>query len=183
FRGRGAPDDGTTRDTVPLGAAPNSNGLPATTTPDRNSEEQQNASPANTPDAGPGGPPMRGGPGGLLGATTPGSELVTLLDTDASNYTWVAAAVGSNSAAGAQLATGEPVMPIGGFNGSDPAPTLERFQQYVRGGEIHYFLGGGRGGPGGSTESESSRISDWVEQNFPATRVDGVTVYDLTTPN
>ena len=115
-----------------------------------------------------------------LGASTPGSELVALIETDASKYTWVAAAVGSNSAAGVQLATGMPVMPVGGFNGSDPAPTLEQFQQYVRDGEIHYFLGGGRGGPGGSTDSESSRISDWVEQNFTRTEVDGVPLYDLT---
>ena len=37
-------------------------------------------------------------------------------------YTWVAAAVGSNTAAGYQLASEEPVMAIGGFNGSDPSP-------------------------------------------------------------
>ena len=37
-------------------------------------------------------------------------------------YTWAAAAVGSNEAAGYQLASGEPVMAIGGFNGTDPAP-------------------------------------------------------------
>jgi hypothetical protein len=34
-------------------------------------------------------------------------------------------------------------MPIGGFNGSDPAPTLARFQQDVREGRIHYFIAGG----------------------------------------
>jgi hypothetical protein len=35
-----------------------------------------------------------------------------------------AAAVGSNSAAGAQPATGRPVMAIGGFNGSDTAQQI-----------------------------------------------------------
>ena len=29
------------------------------------------------------------------------------------------------------------MMPIGGFNGSDPSPTLEQFQQYVAEGKIH----------------------------------------------
>ncbi|WP_040799209.1 glycosyltransferase family 39 protein [Nocardia higoensis] len=184
FPGRGTPDDEATGDILaPLGAAPNANGFPDSATTPGEATGGPNGSPAGTPDGRPGGPAMRGGPGGLLGATTPGSELLTLLETDASNYTWIAAAVGSNSAAGAQLATGKPVMPVGGFNGSDPSPTLGQFQQYVRDGEIHYFLGGGRGGPGGSTESESSRISDWVVQNFTALEVDGVTVYDLTTPN
>ncbi|UGT64796.1 glycosyltransferase family 39 protein [Nocardia asteroides] len=118
--------------------------------------------------------------GGLLGSSAPTQQVVALLESDADSYTWVAAAVGSNSAAGFQLATELPVMPIGGFNGSDPSPTLERFQEYVRDGKIHYFIGGSRGGPGGSSTSSSSAIATWVEQNFTATEVDGVTLYDLT---
>ena len=57
----------------------------------------------------------------------------------------------ANSAAGYQLATGEPVMAIGGFNGTDPAPTLAQFEQYVSEGKIHYYIagGGGFGGFGG----------------------------------
>jgi 4-amino-4-deoxy-L-arabinose transferase-like glycosyltransferase len=95
----------------------------------------------------------------------------------------VAAAVGSQNASGYQLATGEPVMPIGGFNGSDPSPTLAQFQQYVRDGKIHYFIGGGdigggRGSTGGS--SDSSQIAAWVAQNFTAQMVGNTAVYDLT---
>ncbi|WP_280234385.1 glycosyltransferase family 39 protein [Nocardia cyriacigeorgica] len=121
-----------------------------------------------------------GGPGGgVMGASEPGDELVALLEENGASYTWVAATVSSNSAAGYQLATELPVMPIGGFNGSDPAPTLEQFQQYVAEGRIHYFLGGNRGGPN-AADAEGSRITAWVEANFTATEVDGVTVYDLT---
>ncbi len=130
-----------------------------------------------------------GGVGGLLNAGTPSAELVALLQRNSQDYTWVAAAVRSNSAAGIQLATGDPVMSIGGFNGTDPAPTLQQFQQYVSEGKIHYFIadgglgrggfgGGGFGGGGGS--STASEISSWVEQNFTATTVGGTTVYDLT---
>jgi hypothetical protein len=73
-------------------------------------------------------------------------------------------------------------MPIGGFNGSDPSPTLAQFQAYVASGRIHYFIGGGQGGgPGGSSgTSTSSAISAWVEANYTAQTVDGVTLYDLT---
>ena len=73
-------------------------------------------------------------------------------------------------------------MAVGGFNGSDPSPTLAQFKQYVTDGRIHYFIasgGGGRGGmkAGGST---SSQISTWVTTNFAAQTIDGVTVYDLS---
>ncbi|MEV0770668.1 glycosyltransferase family 39 protein [Nocardia salmonicida] len=123
-----------------------------------------------------------GGAGGLLGGSRPSDQIVTLLETNGTDYTWVAAAVGSNSAAGYQLATELPVMPIGGFNGSDPSPTLEQFQQYVADGKIHYFVAGGRGGPGGNSASTSSAITTWVTANYTATTVDGVTLYDLTQP-
>ncbi|HYQ31928.1 MAG TPA: glycosyl transferase, partial [Lapillicoccus sp.] len=108
-----------------------------------------------------------------------------MLQSDASSYTWVAAAVGSNSAAGYQLATQQPVMAIGGFNGSDPSPTLAQFQQWVAEGRIHYFISQGSGGFGGgglsAGGSTSSQITTWVEDTFTARTVDGVTVYDLTT--
>ncbi|GAA1013077.1 glycosyl transferase [Acrocarpospora pleiomorpha] len=116
---------------------------------------------------------MGGGMGGLLNASTPGADVVELLRRDADSYTWVAAAIGSQNASGYQLASGEPVMPIGGFNGSDPSPTLAQFQQYVADRRIHYFIGGdGMRG--------DSQISAWVAAIFQATTVDGLTVYDLT---
>ena len=76
-------------------------------------------------------------------------------------------------------------MAIGGFNGSDPSPTLAEFQADVSAGKIHYFIGGGQGGgqgggPGNASGSTSSSISAWVEATFTATTVDGVTLYDLS---
>ena len=67
------------------------------------------------------------------------AALTTLLETDADSYTWTAATIGANNASGYQLATQEPVMAIGGFNGSDPSPTLAQFEQYVANGQIHYY--------------------------------------------
>ncbi len=125
-----------------------------------------------------------GGAGGLLNASTPGKQLVALLEADASGYTWVAATTGANSAAGYQLATDDPVMAIGGFNGTDPAPTLAQFEQYVAEGKIHYYFSGGGGAPGGnSSTSHSSAIATWVSSHYTAKTVDGVTVYDLTAPS
>jgi hypothetical protein len=134
-----------------------------------------------------GGPGGRGGGGigGLLNATTPGTNVINLLSANASHYTWVAATVGSNNAAGYQLATRDPVMAIGGFNGTDPAPSLAQFEQYVSEGKIHYYIassGGGFGGGGGagSSSDDASAITSWVESHFTAKTVGGVTVYDLT---
>jgi 4-amino-4-deoxy-L-arabinose transferase-like glycosyltransferase len=121
-----------------------------------------------------------GGGGSFLNASTPGAALVKLLQTDAGSYSWVAATIDANSAAGYQLATDDPIMAIGGFNGTDPAPSLAQFEQDVAQGRIHYFIGSGGGLGGGS--GTSTEISQWVEQRFTATRVDGVTVYDLTQP-
>jgi len=125
------------------------------------------------------GGPGGGAGGGLLSASTPGAELTAVLRDHADSFTWVAAAIGSNTASGYQLATERPVMPVGGFNGSDPSPTLEQFQQYVADGRIHYFIAGGMGGGRGG-EGTASQISEWVEANFTSTTVDGITIYDLT---
>jgi 4-amino-4-deoxy-L-arabinose transferase-like glycosyltransferase len=124
-----------------------------------------------------------GGIGGLLDASTPSTAVVAALSQNADQFTWVAAAVGSQTAAGLQLGSGLPVMAIGGFNGSDPSPTLAQFQQYVANGQIHYFASGGRGfGNQNGGSSSSSEIASWVEQNFTAVTIDGSTFYDLTQP-
>ena len=127
-----------------------------------------------------------GGAGGLLNASTPSAELVSALQADASSYTWVLAITGANSAAGYQLASGEPVMAIGGFNGTDPTPTLAQFESYVDAGKIHYYIAGGGGlgggGGGGTTSSYASQIATWVAANFNTTTIGGTTVYDLTSP-
>jgi 4-amino-4-deoxy-L-arabinose transferase-like glycosyltransferase len=136
------------------------------------------------PGTGGGFPGGARGAGGLINASSPGRQLVALLEADAGRYSWVAATTGSNSASGYQLATDDPIMAIGGFNGTDPTPSLAQFQKYVTEGRIHYYISGGGGGfgPGGSTSSDSSVIAAWVTSHFTARTVDGVTVYDLTAP-
>jgi 4-amino-4-deoxy-L-arabinose transferase-like glycosyltransferase len=120
-----------------------------------------------------------GGMGSLLGTSTPSDALVAALQTDAGNYIWPAAVVGSNNAAGYQLAAELPVMAVGGFNGTDPAPTLEEFRQLVADGKIHYFISGSM--MQGETGSDAAaRISEWVAANFQAETIGGATVHDLS---
>ena len=141
--------------------------------------------------AGPGGgtapgsssPWGRDNPGGnFMQASAPSDEMTALLLRDGHAYRWTAATVSSNRAAGYQLATQLPVMAVGGFNGTDPYPTLDRFREYVAAGDIHYFIAGGTNGPGGTSEdTTAAAITQWVEQTFTGQEIDGITVYDLTT--
>jgi len=129
----------------------------------------------------PGGFPG-GGMGGLLNGSKVGEKITTLLLKDADSYTWVAATVGAINASSYQLATEKSVMPIGGFNGSDPAPTLAQFKASVAAGKIHYFIGGAGIGQSTGGSNASAQISAWVKATFTAQTVDGTTVYDLTGP-
>ncbi len=140
--------------------------------------------------AGPPGTAMDGrmiragaGMAGLLDAPTVGPALTTLLADGASGFTWQAAAVGSQNAAAYQLAGGHPVMALGGYNGTDPSPTLAPFQQLVAAGQVHWFIGGA--GPGGTASGGSDtarQIAEWVAATYSPMTVDGTAVYDLTAP-
>lgn len=110
--------------------------------------------------------------GGMdMGGPSVSDDLAALLaDTDTK---WAAATTGGTQAADLELASGRPVIAIGGWSGGDPAPTLAEFQQYVENGEISYYLGGGMRMGG------SSDIDQWVSDNFESQTIDGQTVYDL----
>ena len=138
----------------------------------------QQGGPGGTGD---GGMSAGGGMGGLLNGTTVSTQVLALLTTNASDFTWVAATTGAQNAASYQLASGDPVMAIGGFNGSDPAPTLDQFKSYVAQGKIHYYIGGSIGQSNGGSNA-ASQIATWVAENYTATTVDNTTVYDLTAP-
>jgi 4-amino-4-deoxy-L-arabinose transferase-like glycosyltransferase len=119
--------------------------------------------------------------GGLSGGTQVSSALIKLLEQDAARYQWIAATVGSQSAAPIELATGgDAVMAIGGFNGTDPSPTLAEFEAMAAKGEIHYFVGESGNSFGGG--NGSSAITSWVAAHYKSQTVGGVTVYNLTEP-
>ena len=136
---------------------------------------------------------LPGGGGQSPDESTSDSAVVSLLRT--STTTWAAAPTGAQSAASLELSSGTSVIGIGGFTGSDPAPTLARFKALVAAGQVHYFVvsggsGSGGSGPGGSgpgsgsgsgSRSRSgSTIQEWVAATFTATTVGNATVYDLT---
>ena len=127
-----------------------------------------------------------GGAGGFAGARGPdgGSGLgggifgsTSLSASQQQLYRYVSAhrdeagyllAVSSWSEASAYiLATGQEVMPMGGFSGSVPEPTLARVKQLVSTGQLRFFLLGGAGGFGGlgrgGADSTTAQVTSWVE--------------------
>jgi len=142
---------------------------------------QQAGSTGGFPGGAPGGAggARAGGPAGLGGNTQVAAALTRLLVRGAAGYRWAAATVGAESAGPLQLASGEPVMAIGGFNGTDDAPTLAEFEHMVVAGEIHYFVGANQASFGGGS-GPAAQITAWVRAHFTAETVGGVTIYDLT---
>jgi 4-amino-4-deoxy-L-arabinose transferase-like glycosyltransferase len=128
------------------------------------------------PDGSPGGFGGFGGFGG--GSQSASSALKTALEKTTTR--WAAATDGSQSAATLELATGgKAVMAIGGFTGSDPAPTLAQFKAYVAAGDITYYIAGSSGGGPGGGSGSASGITSWVEAHYKATTIGGQTVYVL----
>jgi 4-amino-4-deoxy-L-arabinose transferase-like glycosyltransferase len=124
---------------------------------------------------------QRGSAGGLrrgspIGATggpvDPG--LVSYLEAHRDGARYLVAATGSQIAGPIELATGEPVITMGGFMGADPAPSVAQLAGLVGDGQLRYVLvggggggfgGGGRGGGafgGGRSASVSSARQTWV---------------------
>ncbi|WP_280834331.1 ArnT family glycosyltransferase [Mycolicibacterium frederiksbergense] len=145
----------------------------------RNSGPITVSGPSRDFDFGPPGAP--GGPPSGSRADDPAlAELIAGTDGR-----WAAASVGSMMVSDLELRTGESLMAIGGFIGSDNSPTLAQFQRYVADGQVRYFLDRperGRGGPPHEAHGSVKEITDWVKANFTRSMVGDTGVYDLTAP-
>ncbi len=162
--GRARPDGG--QDGMPAGQAPGQvPGLGEAPT-------------GGTPPDGGGG--FTGGPGGpgAGGDATVSQDVLDYLVANQGDADWIVAVSGSGSAAPIQLATGLPVMTMGGFNGDDASPTVAELQAYVASGQLRYAIVGGGGGgmPGGRGTSD---VTAWITANGTAITVGGTTIYDL----
>ena len=93
------------------------------------------------------GPSSAGGIGGGMGGTsTADAALISYLEQHQGTAKYLVAAFGSQSSASIIIASGKPVVTIGGFNGGDNAPTLAQFKQLVASGQLRYVLVSGNGG-------------------------------------
>jgi len=111
------------------------------------------------------------------------SQKVAGLLSGSSGCTWAAATYASQTAARLQLESGRAVMPVGGFAGTDPSPTLQDFIARVQDGEVCYFLTHDDLLDAQGDRTAAVEISAWVKSNFDPELVDGQTLYDLKGKN
>lgn len=109
------------------------------------------------------------------------SSLIAYLLANQNGAAWIAAVNSANESAPIQLSSGQPVMAIGGFNGSDSTLTLAQFKQLVKEGKVRYYVAssgqGKSGGPGGNSEIASWATSSGVKVAYGGTQY---IVYDLS---
>jgi 4-amino-4-deoxy-L-arabinose transferase-like glycosyltransferase len=135
------------------------------------SGDTQNGQNGQSGQGGPGG--MTGGGGGMGGGMggDASSELISYLKKHQDGATWLLAVSSSQSAAQLIMSSGEPVISMWGWSGSDQAMTLARLKELVKAGKLHYIqLGGGMGGGPGGGSSLSTEVTEWVQKNGTAVK-------------
>jgi 4-amino-4-deoxy-L-arabinose transferase-like glycosyltransferase len=126
-----------------------------------------------------------GGAGGILGSTTELSagerELYDYVNAHRDGASYLMAVSSWTEASPYILSTGQEVMPMGGFSGAVPEPTLARVKELVSSGQLRFFLlsstGSGRG-LGGGDGSAVETVTSWVQgacHSVPARDYGGTT--------
>jgi 4-amino-4-deoxy-L-arabinose transferase-like glycosyltransferase len=136
----------------------------------------------------PGGGNFGGGTGSIgtaLDGNGSDSALATYLEANKGTSTWIVAMTSAMQAGSLELVTGAPVMAMGGFSGTDPAPSLAQIQADVALGQLRFVLvdGNGGGGNGGAgTSTTAAAVSTWVTSVGKVVDYGGSsgTLYDLS---
>lgn len=114
-----------------------------------------------------------------LGFGAEPSTQVTALLRNAQASEWAAATYTAQNAAQYQLSSQRPVIALGGWLGTDPAPTLDQFKSLVSSRRIAYFIWQQTIVDGIPLGRDAAAITEWVQSNFKGENVDGVTIYNL----
>lgn len=121
------------------------------------------------------GSSARSGFGDSSGELTTGQRaLLTYLRAHRDGARYLFAVADWNAASPYILGAGVPVLPMGGFTGQVPFPTLQRFQQLVDHGDLHYVMLI----RGDSGSSQLAAITSWVNSTctvVPASAYGGST--------
>ncbi|MEU9439171.1 glycosyltransferase family 39 protein [Streptomyces sp. NPDC048252] len=101
--------------------------------------------------------------GGMGGGTQVSSAMITYLKKNQDGASWLVAVATDQTASSIILESGEPVISMGGWSGSDNAMTLAKLKSLVKAGKLHYIVVGDSG-----QGSSNSEISTWVKANGTA---------------
>ncbi len=139
----------------------------------------------------PGGAPAAAPPQGARAGAGPAGGaasrvLVSYLKAHQGKAAYMVAAVGSSTAGSIALQSGRNVIDMGGFMGSDPAPSLAKLEGIVAAGQLRYVLlggggggggggqGAGLGGPAGVRGAATSARDAWIESHGTVVHVSGL---------
>lgn len=114
---------------------------------------------------------MQSGPGGGGMGGGASGELIAYLKKHQDGAEWLLAVSSSQGAAQLIVSSGEPVISMWGWSGSDKAMTLTKLKELVKKGELHYVqLGGGMGGGPGGGSTVRSEVTAWVQKHGTAVK-------------
>jgi 4-amino-4-deoxy-L-arabinose transferase-like glycosyltransferase len=100
---------------------------------------------------------------GGMGGTQVSSAMISYLKKHQDGATWLVAVATDQTASSVILESGEPVISMGGWSGSDNAMTLAELKSLVKSGKLHYIVVSDSG-----QGSSNSEISTWVKKNGTA---------------
>ncbi|MFJ8490274.1 ArnT family glycosyltransferase [Streptomyces sp. NPDC094038] len=100
---------------------------------------------------------------GGMGGGQVSSAMITYLKKHQDGATWLVAVATDQTASSIILESGQPVISMGGWSGSDNAMTLAKLKSLVKSGKLHYIVVSSDGGQGTNTE-----ISTWVKKHGTA---------------
>lgn len=153
---------------APTGTAP-SGTMPSGTKPSGAASSGTASSGAASADGSASGPT---GGGGMGGGTEVSTAMINYLKQHQDGATWLVAVATDQTASSIILQSGEPVISMGGWSGSDNAMTLAKLKTLVAEGKLHYIVISTSGGQGTNSE-----IAAWVKAHGTAVKA---SAYDGT---
>ncbi|MFE2514521.1 ArnT family glycosyltransferase [Streptomyces mirabilis] len=105
--------------------------------------------------------------GGQMGGagTQVSSAMITYLKKHQDGATWLLAVATDQTASSIILESGQPVISMGGWSGSDNAMTLAKLKSLVKSGKLHYIIVSSDGGQGTNSE-----FATWVKAHGTAVK-------------
>ncbi|WP_260447277.1 ArnT family glycosyltransferase [Listeria newyorkensis] len=119
------------------------------------------------------GPQLKTNSGGGFADATVNERLISYLEKNSSGTEFLFGTTDASTAAPYIIKTGESVMALGGFNGTDPILTVKELKQMIKDGKIKYFY------LPSNNKASNSDVVAWIEEN--GTKVDSSEWSDETT--
>jgi 4-amino-4-deoxy-L-arabinose transferase-like glycosyltransferase len=120
--------------------------------------------------------------GSALGHPAEADVLAFLRSANNPGSRWLAATPGALNAAQYQLSLESPVMPVGGFNGSTPYPTITQLADYIESGEIRYYIVRHDSQDIEAEAGFADEVTNWVRANYACRLMGSMDVFDFHQP-